>query len=374
MGLIMRIAFLTSLFMPQLGGAEIFLHHLVKDMVSRGHQCVVIAPQSGKYRNAFQMTYPNVRALRARSKRFLVGSALPSLMVAFLKHRFELIHCQGEYHETIAAYFFNKMTGVPYVCRPVGGGFSTVEGYPKLQRKLSKALSRVKLMFAQGDFLHQRIQAYGIADAKIATIHNGVRIGEIEQFKSHPPVVSPPYLLFAGGLKPVKGYDIAVRAFGQVAHSFPDLKLVVLGIDQKKKDFDALVSQLDLDDRIYYMNYCDRPTSMNLFCHAEIYLCPFRHSPFSNANLEAMAAGTPIIATAVEGNKEQIRDGVEGFLIPVDDPEAMAQKIDLILSDKTLHRRLREYALRRAHDFEWSAMVDRYEREYQKVLQANGDH
>ncbi len=365
----MRIAYLTSLFMPQLGGAEIFLHHLVKEMISRGHHGVVIAPRSRKYRHAFQMTYPRLRALRARSKRFLVGNALPSLMVAHLMHRFDLIHCQGEYHETIAAYYFNKMTGVPYVCRPVGGGFTTVEDYPKLQRKLSKALSRVELMFAQGAFLRRRIQDYGIPDSKIVTIHNGVRIEEIRQCKSHQPIVEPPYLLYAGGLKPVKGYDIAVKAFGQIAGIFPDLKLAILGIDQKKKAFDALVSELGLADRIRYLHYCDRATTMTLFCHAEIYLCPFHRSPFSNANLESLAAGTPIIATAVEGNKEQIQDGVQGFLIPPDDPEAMARKIELILSDSALQRRLCGHALSRSHDFGWSRMVDRYEACYMKVLQ-----
>jgi glycosyltransferase involved in cell wall biosynthesis len=364
----MRIAFLTSLFMPQLGGAEIFLHHLVKDLTCRGHRCVVIAPRSRKYRHAFQMTYPHVRALRARSKRFLAGNALPSLMAAHLLHRFDLVHCQGEYHETIAARHFNRLTGVPYVCRPVGGGFTNIEGYPRLQQKLSRALSRVELMFAQGAFLHQRIQSFGIADTKIVTIHNGVRIDEIRRFESHQPVVDPPYLLYAGGLKPVKGYDIAVKAFGQIADIFPDLKLVVLGIDQKKKAFDALVSQMGLADRVRYLYYCDRPATMTLFCHAEIYLCPFHRSPFSNANLESLAAGAPIIATAVEGNIEQIRDGVEGFLIPPGNHEAMAQKIKIILSDSALQQRLRHNAVSRSHDFEWSRMVDRYEEHYRQVL------
>lgn len=360
--------------MPCLGGAEIFLHHLATDMTRRGHHAVVIAPRSKKHRHAFKMTYPHTRALRARSKRFLVGNALPSLMTAHLKHRFDLVHCQGEYHETIAAHYFNRMTGVPYVCRPIGGGFTNVEGYPKLQKKLSAALSRVELMFAQGAFLRQRILDHGIPDAKIVTIHNGVRIDEIQHFKAHQPVVAPPYLLYAGGLKPVKGYDIAVKAFGRIADIFPDLKLVLLGIDQKKQAFDALVSQMGLGERVQYLHYCDRPTTMALFCHAEIYLCPFHRSPFSNANLESLAAGTPIIASAVEGNTEQIRDGVEGFLVPPDNFEAMAKKIELILSDSELHQRMCGQAVSRSHDFEWSHMVDRYEACYGKVLRGKVGH
>ena len=205
----MRIAYLTSLFMPFLGGAEIFLHHLAADMTHRGHHAVVIAPGSKKHRHAFEMPYTRVPALRARSKRFLVGNALPSLLAAHMFHHFDLVHCQGEYHETVAAEYFKRLTGTPYVCRPIGGGFTNVEQHPKLQNRLAKALSGAELVFAQGAFLKRRILNHGIAEKKIVTIHNGVRIDEVRRYRNNRPVVDPPYLFYAGGLKPVKGYDVA---------------------------------------------------------------------------------------------------------------------------------------------------------------------
>lgn len=354
--------------MPCLGGAEIFLHHLVKEMILRGHYGVVIAPGSVKHRQAFQMSYPCIRTFRARSKRFMVGNALPALLAAHMLHRFELVHCQGEYHETMAAYYFHRLTGVPYVCRPVGGGFTGAEGHPNVQRKLEKSLSKVSLVFAQGDFLKQRIEQYGIPGEKIATINNGVRIAKIRSHMSDPPIVKPPYLFYAGGLKPVKGYDIAMKAFARVADLYPDLKLVMMGIDQRKDHFEQLVGDLDLRDRVVYLNWCDRQTTARLFCHASIYLCPFHRSPFSNANLEALAAGVPIIATAVEGNLEQIRDGVEGYLVPPNDAEVMASKISDILSNPGLRRQLSAQALSRARMFDWQGMVDQYELCYRQVL------
>jgi glycosyltransferase involved in cell wall biosynthesis len=364
----MRIAFLTTLYMPYLGGAEIFLHHLVNDMIQKGHHAVVIAPGHRKHRNAFQMTYPFMRTFRPRSKRFLVGNALPSLLLAHMLHRFDLVHCQGEYHEAAAAYYFRRIAGVPYVCRPIGGGFTNAEERPRVQIKLSRALSEVSLMFAQGEFLRRRMLDYGIPTDKIVTINNGVRADEIRPYKNHPPVVEPPYLLFVGGIKPVKGYDIALKAFARIAGSYPRLKIVILGIDQKKDHFNALVSEYGLNDRVVYLHWCDRPTTANLFCHAAIYLCPYYRSPFSNANLEALAAGVPIIATAVEGNLEQIRDGVEGFLIPPGDADALADKINTILSNKELHLKLSRNAELRSKTFEWQKMVQRYEDCYLSVL------
>ena len=236
------------------------------------------------------------------------------------------------------------------------------------KKKLTRALSGAERVIAQGAFLKNRIISHGIANDKIVTIHNGVRIEAIRRYKTSRPVVDPPYLFYAGGLKPVKGYDVALKAFGQVASRHPDLKLVLMGIDQKIDAFNALVSQLGLGDRIHYLHWCDRPTVASLFCHAEIYLCPFHRSPFSNANLESLAAGTPVIATAVEGNLEQIRDGVEGFLVQPNDPDALADRIDLVLSNPKRHRKMRDHALKRARFFDWQHMVDRYEETYQQVL------
>ena len=81
-----------------------------------------------------------------------------------------------------------------------------------------------------------------------------------------------------------------------------------------------------------------------------------------------MAAGTPVIATALEGNLEQISDGVEGFLVPPGNPAAMAEKIALILTNHPLHQRLRAQALLKAHTFSWQRMVDRYIQNYERVL------
>lgn len=369
----MRIAFLTTLFMPSFGGAEIFLHHLAKDLTQRGHHAVVLAPRSRKHGQAFVMTYPHLRTLRARSKRFMVANALPFLVAAHWKHRFDLVHCQGEYHETAAAYAFHQLTGVPYVCRPIGGGFTNAENHPKVQQRLSRSLSKVSLMFAQGDFLRQRITSYGIDDQKIVTINNGVRSEEIRRGKAMAPVVNEPYLFFAGGLKPVKGYDLALRAFSRIASAYPDLKLVMMGINQKMDHFRQMVSELEIEGRVLYLHWCDRATVASLFSHASIYLCPFHRSPFSNANLEAMAAGIPIIATAVDGNIEQIEDGVQGFLIPPNDVDALAQKIDMILSDPDLRHQLGRNALSRSHFFGWQRMVDRYEQCYERVISHTGE-
>ncbi|MFT5131267.1 MAG: glycosyltransferase involved in cell wall biosynthesis, partial [Rhodothermales bacterium] len=152
----MTIGFHTSLFMPSQGSAELFLHRLVGDLQERGHKVVVIAPSRQKHL-ASGFPYPFVRSWRPRSKRYFVGNALPQLLYAHMRHRFDVLHCHGEYRAACSGYQFHRFTGVPYVCHALGSDFATVEHYPRLQRKMCTALSKVSKMIAQGSFLRHRM-------------------------------------------------------------------------------------------------------------------------------------------------------------------------------------------------------------------------
>jgi len=88
------------------------------------------------------------------------------------------------------------------------------------------------------------------------------------------------------------------------------VRLVIAGAAQEKDEFEVLLKRLGLDNVVEYVGLLDRPRIVSLYRHALLYVCPFRKSPFSNANLEAMACGLPAVATNVGGNVEQIRDGV----------------------------------------------------------------
>lgn len=363
----MNIGFVTALYMPDKGGAEIFLDRLIRDLGSRGHLVSLVAPRRKGSDGALE--YPVVRAPHPRSKRFFVANTFPSLIYSYIKNRFDILHCQGEYRAALAGYSLNKLFGVPYVCRATGGGFTTVAPYPKLQRKLEKALSNVSLMFAQGEFLKSQMIKYNVPEEKIITINNGVPINEISDYREYDCGIVDPYILYVGGLRPVKGYDIALKAFaGAVGHIDNNIRLVVAGNNQEKDKFDRLQDDLGIRDRVTYLGVCDRKRIASLFCNARIYLCPFKKSPFSNANLEAMAGSTPVIATTVGGNTEQIRDGIEGFLVPVDNYKAMSEKITEILNDTGLQNKLSYNAYKRAEYYSWENMVDSYENAYLKTL------
>jgi len=84
--------------------------------------------------------------------------------------------------------------------------------------------------------------------------------------------------------------------------------------------------------------------------------------------LEAMACGTPVIASRVGGLAYLVREGETGFFVPAQDPEALAEKLRLIFVDHDLRIRLGEQAVVYAHDFSWELITDQIVDIYKKIL------
>jgi glycosyltransferase involved in cell wall biosynthesis len=363
----MTIGFHTSLFMPSQGSAELFLQRLVGDLQARGHNAVVVAPTRQRHLAA-ELPFPFIRSWRPRSKRYFVGNALPQLLYAHLRHGIEVLHCHGEYRAACSAYQFHKFTGVPYICHALGSDFATVEHYPRLQRKMCTALSKVSMMVAQGSFLRHRMMELGIPESKITIAPAGVDVDGFRAcFKPDTPMIPSPYILYAGGLRRSKGFDLLLRAFSHVADEFPDVKLLLVGNNRRIIDFETQVAELHLGERAMYLGACSHEVLAELMGNCLFCAAPARRAPFSVVNLEAMAAGVPLLLTAVDGNCEQITDGEEGFLVPVGDVKALAAGMRRLLSDERLRENMGAKAFARASDFSWANTVSAYEACYKQV-------
>lgn len=360
----MRIAFVTSLYMPDTGGAEILLDRLIRSFGDKGHLAVAIAPRRRRMRAA--LPYPVVRTMRPFSKR-LVQHVLPPLLLAHLRHRFDLIHCHGEYCSACVVRMFKRITGVPYVVRALGGEFATVDENPYLRRYLRRALGDADGLIAQGQFLRQQILDNGGSEDRTVTIHNGVDIDELRIDGENPR--TQPYLFYVGGLRHEKGYDVLVRAFAMIADVVAPIQLVMAGNRQQWDNFVELKKHLGIaPGRIEFVDKLDRRQVALHYRYAIAYVSPFRRSPFSNANLEAMAAGVPVIATDVGGNSEQIRHGREGLLVHPDNPVVLADALRRVCTDPVLRQHLAEQARKRSDEFSWNGMVDQYEAFYQSFV------
>jgi glycosyltransferase involved in cell wall biosynthesis len=149
-----------------------------------------------------------------------------------------------------------------------------------------------------------------------------------------------PTLVLAGRLVPQKALDVAVRAVGLAE----GVALVVAGDGPERARAEALAGRLGLGSRVRFLGSQPREAVFELFGAADACLLASSWESFGLVVAEALAVGTPVLATRVGGVAEVVRDGVNGLLVPPEDPEALAGAIRRFVSDGELQARLREAA------------------------------
>lgn len=133
-----------------------------------------------------------------------------------------------------------------------------------------------------------------------------------------------------GRLTSQKGFDVLLQAIALLP---PDIHLLLLGIGEEEESLKTLAADLDLSQRLHFVGYRrDLPVLLGAI---DLYVQPSRFEGMSIAVLAAMASGCPIVATAVDGTRDQIKDGVHGWLVPPENPAALAQAIQNAISDSS---------------------------------------
>jgi glycosyltransferase involved in cell wall biosynthesis len=134
-------------------------------------------------------------------------------------------------------------------------------------------------------------------------------------------------------------------------------------------ELELLVKELNLGDNVHFLGRRENPypvlRASNVFC------LPSRSEGFSNALIEAMGCGLPVVATRVGGNPEAVREGKEGFLVASEDAEAMARQILLLLSQREMALRMgREARATVETRFSMEGMMRRLTSLYSELLAA----
>src|SRR5947209_17568718 len=137
--------------------------------------------------------------------------------------------------------------------------------------------------------------------------------------------------------RPVKRVMDVLGVFERVTRVVPS-RLVMIGDGPDRSRAEAFCRERDLRDRVFFLG--NVPNLEEIVGASDLFLLPSEHESFGMAALEAMASEVPVIATRAGGLPEVVADGETGYLLPVGDVDAMAERAIAILSDKVLHRRL----------------------------------
>jgi sugar transferase (PEP-CTERM/EpsH1 system associated) len=257
-----------------------------------------------------------------------------------------------------------RLAGVPVVIHGEHGREAAdPEGRNRRRQQVRRLLSPFTTEFVtvSRDLARWLIEEVRVPARKVRTIYNGVdteRYAPGDRAAARRALALPPDWTVAGTvgrLDLVKDQVGLIRAFAQVANEKPSV-LVIAGDGPSRGQLEALVGELALGDRVRLLGERD---DVPLILRAlDIFVLSSIGEGISNAILEAMATGLPVIATRVGGNSELVRDGLTGRLIEPRSPDALAGALATYIEDPALvrahgaagrERAAREFGLERMH-------------------------
>ncbi len=227
---------------------------------------------------------------------------------------------------------------------------------------------------------------YGANTKKVVVIPPGVdlnRFNPIPKSQAKTMVgipVADKNIIFAGRIEPLKGIDTLLQAMALLQERQPtavkNVCVAIIGGDPWADTPDAEMArlqemrlQLGIHDIVTFLGAKDQDVLPNYYAAAEMVIMPSHYESFGMVALEAMAMGTPVIASEVGGLAFLVRDGENGFLVPSRDPEALAERIHCLLTDDICRAELGRQAQAYARQYDWGNIVTRMMLVYGELLQ-----
>jgi D-inositol-3-phosphate glycosyltransferase len=219
---------------------------------------------------------------------------------------------------------------------------------------------------------NQMTWLYGAPPEKISVVPPGVDLNRfipLDKKEAKDYIGMPAdhrLILFVGRIQPLKGIDVLMKALALVKQREPEITqqicLSIIGgdpnpdseIEQAELErLESLRADLGIGDLVTFLGAKDQDTLVYYYSAAEMVVMPSHYESFGMVALEAMACGTPIIASDVGGLSFSIEDGYNGYLVPGRDPQALADKIVMLLKYPILREQFGEQARTWVTGYSW---------------------
>lgn len=238
----------------------------------------------------------------------------------------------------------------------------------------ARAVRHASMVLANSAALANALAAdYQIPRRAIDVLHLGV---DVERFAPHPTAalrcalgLAPGEVLalFVGRIERRKGIDTLVDAFAAASRLVPGLHLAIAGSDTDtapggsslREHLEARLAAAGCAQRVHWLGARDHRDLPELYAGCDLFVAPSRLEPFGLVYLEAMAAGRPVIGCAAGGVPEIVQDGMQGVLVPPENPAALAEALVALATDPARRRSMGERARERAEAFDHRALATR---------------
>jgi phosphatidylinositol alpha-mannosyltransferase len=231
--------------------------------------------------------------------------------------------------------------------------------------------SRLDGRVTVSEWSRQTISRYVPGDYEI--IPNGIEFARFATPSAQPGKFrdNAPTILYVGRLEPRKGVEYLLRAFPKIKAKSPRARLVVVGDGGLLDDCQKLTRKLGLED-VFFEGFVPGALLAGYYQRADLVCVPSTgNESFGIVVLEAMSAGTPVVASRIDGFSTLVQDGRTGVFAEPRNPDSIAEAVLRVLDDRALARELVQNAQTRAERYDWlhvaSSLLDYYEAVRERV-------
>jgi starch synthase len=395
-----KVALLSREYPPEIyGGAGVHVEYLARELsrqVELGVYCFGADRQAsevqGSYKSwsALDGAAPELAALRTLSIDLAMAKDVAGS---------ELVHTHTWY-ANFAGHLAKLMYGIPHVMtshsleplRPwkaeqLGGGYAISSFSERTSIEAADAVIAVS-----SGMKRDILKAYPSVDpGRVHIIYNGI---DLEEYQRDPGTdvleklgidSAQPYVVFVGRVTRQKGI---VHLLEAARHIDKNVRIVLCAGEPDtadlKREVEALVQTLEAErgGLLWIQKMMPRPQLIQVLSHARVFVCPSIYEPFGIVNLEAMACGAPVVASAVGGIPEVVEDGKTGYLVsfepdgtPMGAPKdraafarAFATRVNELCADELLAREMGAAGRKRVEDhFAWSTIARQTAQLYERL-------
>ncbi len=398
----LRVLMLTRGVVPlaaKAGGAELAAYELSRALVAQGHRVTLLSDSEdsdagelpGLALSAVESPLASWAgrvpgAFPSWLARHLAGNVTVALRARRLlrERTYDVVHAHGALSCVLVSLvaripvIYTEHDAPPWLCRYRSRAERVVRQlvFRTVNACAYRRADRVGATFAA--LAEDAVRRFGLPPAKVRTIANGTNIQVFSDTELTPSkhaldaarraggreVRFEDFCLFVGRLEPRKGPDLLLRALIEV----PAVNCVFAGDGPMRQELESRASELGLTDRVAFLGYVRSADLPALYARAQLLLLPSVSEALPLVVLEAMACGTPVLASRIAGLPSVVRDYETGLLVQAGDVGQLALGLRFLLRDRELLAEMSAEARRTVHrSFRWSAIAAEYEGMYRSL-------
>ncbi len=393
-----NICLFTTSFFPNIGGTEVFTHNLANSLAKLGNRVSILSPKISCRYDAKVLKYSinEYDDNKYIIKPFKGLQLMVYLLKTKAKEKFDVLQACLTFPPGFCGAIFKKLINVPLIVRAGGADIQKIPEInyglrlnPIIEKMIKFGLDNANAIVSNSEYIEQDVLQLGDYAKKINIIPNGINIErfnrkkEIKLLESYNIPVNNKIILAVGRYHIKKGFENLLYAMKDIKKEVSDVSCVIVGRENDK--LLNLIKKLELQDVIFIINQVDKnkkeilnfnkiPSDeiISFYCSSDIYVSTSIVEGFPTTNIEALAAGLPLILTDKNPEKgwtkEYLENNKNGFQISPHNIGELKNKLLTLLADDKLRNSMSKESKKLSKKFDWNVIGKRYMKLYENVL------